>query len=217
MSKRRHARALAAITVVDVSDAAAPAYQARDIGIGGLFLYTAKRWPIGITRRLALAHGAVRLEIDARVVRSSEQGAAMQFVDPSAAFLSTLRALLVNLVYEGVNLAEHRDAHRFRTTSPVLWSLGSAQYRTTLQDLSSTGATIVAQRPPAVGAEIYVQLPVVELRAGVPVVEEVHGCRATVVRHTDAGFAVRFKGTTDGFRHAVRAWAGRDATAGARR
>ena len=78
-------------------------------------------------------------------------------------------------------------------------------------------ATISAQRPPALGIEVYVQLPVVELRAGVPVIEEVHGCRAIVVRHTDAGFAVRFKGTTDGFRHAVRAWAGRAAISAAGR
>ena len=57
-----------------------------------------------------------------------------------------IRGLLVDLVYQGAPLGEHRRAQRFPTTSPVLWAIGSARYRSTLSDLSLTGATIRAER-----------------------------------------------------------------------
>jgi len=201
MSQRRHARALAAITVVDIDDPAAPSYTARDISVGGLFLLLeGEKWPVGITRRIAIEHEGKRIEADARVVRTDDTGVALQLTDPPEELKTRIRGLLVDLVYEGVPLGEHRRAHRFETTSPVLWALGSGQYRSTLSDLSPTGACIRAERPPELDAEIYVQLPIVELRAGVPVVEEVHGSKAVVVRHIDGGFAVHFKNASDGFR-----------------
>jgi hypothetical protein len=208
MSQRRHARAVAAIAVHDIDDPAAPSYTARDISVGGLFLPIEASWPVGITRRIALEHNEVRIEANARVVRSDTTGVALQFADPTEELKSSIRGLLVDLVYEGAKLGEHRRAHRFPTTSPVLWALGSAQYRSTLSDLSPTGASIRAERPPDLGAEIYVQLPIVELRASVPVVEEVHGAKAAVVRHIPDGFAVQFKGASDGFRRAIRSWEG---------
>ncbi|MFC1609511.1 PilZ domain-containing protein [Myxococcota bacterium] len=206
MSQRRYARALATVAVLDVDDPTAQPYQARDISSGGLFLLVREQWTVGTTRRLVIEHLTTRIGAEAHVVRSETAGVALEFDDTSEEFRGKIRELLIDLVYEGSPLVGHRSAARFKTTSPVLWVLGSAQYRSTLDDLSPTGATIHASRPPHVGAEIYVQLPIVTTRGGVAMIEEVHGSKANVVRHTPTGFAVRFKGTTEGFRRAVRWW-----------
>jgi hypothetical protein len=206
MGRRHHTRALAPISVVDADEPGGPAYRARDISAGGLFLLRNKPLSVGATRRLVIEHRGERIEAEAQVVRSDSSGVALQFTHVTTELRTRIRNLLVALVYEGAPLDEKRRARRFETASPVLWILGSVQYRSTLTNLSSAGANIRAERPPEIGCELYVQLPMVELRGGAPVVEEVHGCRASVVRHTEDGFAVEFKGASDDFRSVVRSW-----------
>ncbi|OGQ89529.1 MAG: hypothetical protein A2289_15160 [Deltaproteobacteria bacterium RIFOXYA12_FULL_58_15] len=204
MSQRRFARAVAPITIVDV-DEPQTSYQARDLSVGGVFLLTEEPWGLGSARCLAIEHKNSRVIAKGRVIRSDPTGVGLRFSDESEQFRSSIRNLLVELVYEGAKLGEHRRAQRFESAVPVLWLLGTAQYRSTFIDLSPTGCSIHAQRPPPVGTVIYVQLPIIKERNLVPVVEEVHGCRGTVVRCTADGFAVEFKGMVDGFRRAIRA------------
>ncbi len=196
------------MAVRDLQDPEAAPYRARDLGLGGLFLLTERRWPVGMTRSLRVEHGSTSLSLSGRVVRVTRDGVAFAFIGLDEEERSAIRRLLVDLVYGGARLDEQRAAPRFATTSPVLWSWGSVQVRTTLADLSPTGATLKAAEPPPVDTEIYVQLPLLELRAGVPVVEEVQGSKARVVRHLRDGFAVRFHRPSEAFRRAIHAWEG---------
>lgn len=184
----------------------------RSVSTRGMFIGTKKRWPQGALVDVEIVHESTRLRIDARVANLAQNGVGLEFVDPDGAFLVQLEALLRKFVPAqsgrvAVNFAPDSEDAVVHWMLPEEegqkgWFKKGGRNKTRLIDLSLDGAAIVAKKPPEVGTELVVYL---RDPAGVSS-ESPDGLvqsPATVVRHTERGFAVQFKSPSAAFRRAI--------------
>ncbi len=199
MSTREFTRALAPVTVVDPEEPEAESMYARDIGLGGLFLYTEKRWPQGSEVELVIEYGTKSIPVAVRVLRFEDDGVAFAFDKPISKVRQEIRGLLAYLFATGAESDERRGRRRRDVANDVLWMADGKEYRGHLEDISLESARIAAQEKPTLETIISVFLPV---RAGKRI-DDLRGSSARVVRHSDTSFAVKFIDAGVSFHEAI--------------
>lgn len=199
MSTREFTRAVAPVTVIDPARPDAEPMQARDLGLGGLFLYTEERWPPGTEVPLEISYGTRRIPIEVVVLRHEEEGVAFAFESPGAKLRGEIRGLLAYLFATGAPSDERRSRRRREVSHDVVWMDQGREHRGRLKDISLENARIIASDKPAIDARISVFLPV---RSGKGI-DDLRGSSARVVRHSEKGFAVRFLDASVAFHEAI--------------
>lgn len=194
MSERREPRVPVSIPVV------APGLDApcvtKNLSLGGLFLLTRRRYPVGENVSLKLIYQDLNLDVEARVTHLQSDGVGFAFVSASTPLRNTIRAILDKMVQGSVS----RDGAAPPPSS--FWSPdGSVKREARLLDVSAKGA-YVAGPGPAVGAEILFYIPGFTPRdASEP--SEVRGSKARVVRSSEEGFGMEFVNASAEFRMAL--------------
>lgn len=199
MSDRQQPRALAPIEVVEQGVSAKEPMYARDIGLGGMFLLTARRWPRGSDVDLVIQYQSRSIPVQARVLRCDEDGVAFAFDKPSTKVRQSIRGILAFLFATGSPADERRGRRRRHVSSHVIWMEAGVERRGSLEDISLESARIVSDYEPTAGTMIYLFLPV----QGDGTVEDMRGSEARVIRGTEVGFAVRFIDAGVAFHEAI--------------
>jgi hypothetical protein len=165
--QRAHPRIAAPATVwVTTSSGRRFELPARDVSLGGVFLYVSLPFaPVGETVKLELGlpAGGLTAPLEATVVRTvaapddSSQllGVGLQFRPLSAGQRTAVSAFLNRLLAGpgGQRRAYPRVAHRLRVTCT-----GKADVRAVVRDLSVGGASLWLEAPVAVGESLGLEL-----------------------------------------------------------
>lgn len=195
MAASQSRRARAPLQVVLSGQPEAPACITRDIGEGGLFLFTERRWPLGSPVMLSIRHGSNVIPVIGRVERHEASGVAFSFVQPSNRVRGAIRGLLSRLFDTGYPGDDQRRRPRRAQGQPVAWTHAMRQSAGVLRDISADGARVAADERPPVGAQLTLYLPAGDEQP----VPGALGSMARVVRHTADGFAVSIEAPSEAF------------------
>jgi CheY-like chemotaxis protein len=204
-SKRRRLDARVHILreTIHVSRGDEPRHVAKNVSLGGVFVHSKHKRPIGDRTVLKIYHRGAALETRARVTHSGADGVGYAFVDPSLEFIEALSAAIQDLLSVGAAVDDRRSSARLSVSAAIAFSDGKKRTTAQLADLSATGAFVQTPDPPAPGARVYIYLPGRAFSEGQDEFSEVRGCLCNVVRCTADGFGVRFRDPSAEFQMAV--------------
>jgi CheY-like chemotaxis protein len=180
-----------------------PRRVAKNLGLGGLFVHSKQKRPIGDETVLQIHYRGATLQTRARVTHSGADGVGYAFVEPGAKFLAALTAAIRDLLSVGAAVDDRRTSARCRVSAAIAFADGKKRTAAQLVDLSATGAFVATPEPPAPGSRTYVYLPGRAFSEGQDVYSEVRGCLCDVVRNTPHGFGVNFRKPSAEFQMAV--------------
>ncbi len=176
---------------------------AKNVSIGGVFVLSNRKRPIGDPAELTLHFRDQDLTTRARVTHCRIDGIGFAFVSPPAATLESIAAAIDDLLTDGASLGDRRRSTRVPVGAAIAFSDGKDRTRARLRDLSATGAYVITAEPPAIGTKVYMYLPGYTFAGGARRRSEVRGCLSDVVRHGRNGFGCRFRDPTAEFLMAV--------------
>ncbi len=202
-SLRRHPRVAGPLRAYDMSESPPEPMLTRNVGLGGAFLVTARRRPVGSPIELLLEHRGATASVAGRVTHFQADGVGVAFSDPSEAFLAFVQRAIDDLLAGGAPTVDRRAEERSPVHAQVVWSQTGAEHRGRLRNLGRQGALIECDRPPDLGSEVLVYLPgyTYALKSSRP--SEARGCTARVVHREASGFGVQFVAPSAEFRMAV--------------
>src|SRR5262245_10843920 len=116
---KRLVRVAARIPVIEMDDTGAAPYFTKNLSLGGLFLLTERRWPVGSTVRLTIKNGDKRLPISARVTHIQIDGVGFSFAAPPADATAALRGMIDEILAR-----EGYDVNRAEIGGRAVWSQG---------------------------------------------------------------------------------------------
>lgn len=203
----RELRVATRLPVVATESTGDRAFYTKNLSMGGLFLLSDTRWPVGSHMELVMTVGDVRIQLTARVTHLQRDGVGMCFVGPSDETRSQIRDIISaqmpqqdGSTFESLQRAVGMGKPR---GIKLIWSEGKTRHESTARDLSSTGAFFESSVLPAEGATIMVYLSSVTENDDHELEPELRGCTAEVLERTDKGFDVRFKTPSAEFRMAI--------------
>lgn len=186
-----------------VSSADGQRHVAKNLSLGGIFVLSRQKRPIGDQATLTIHHRGVDLETRARVTHSGADGVGYAFVNPSAEFVESLSVAIRDLLSVGAAVGDRRTAARYPVNAAIAFSDGKERTLAQLANLSATGAYVQTTDPPAPGSKVYIYLPGRTFSEGQDVFSEVRGCLCDVVRRARDGFGVHFRNPSAEFQMAV--------------
>ncbi len=205
MAERRNTRIVAGVGVLMYVDEKPIPCMTRNVSRGGLFVVIKSQLKEGNVVKLEIMHNNKRLPTQARVAKVTKEGLGLTFIDPTAAFVAGIEAMVLDLVRSKSDTAIKPSESRVQAEafwsppdgSSNIWKfLGRKRNKVTLASLSLDGAALVGKDKPALSETV-----VVTLKISQEGIEE--SCNAEVVRYTDRGFAVRFVSPSREFRSFV--------------
>lgn len=210
MSERQGQRIDAAVGVILRHGTEKEPCMSRGISAHGMAVGTTKRWPVGTAIELEIVHDSVRVKTRARIASHNKAGLGLEFLDESPEFHAQIEKLLAKFIplqQGGARIALPAQFSGVR----FIWSLPeeidppkwwkSRLKKAQLIDLSLDGAGIACKKPPDVGQKVLVVLALADSDEKDPNANL--QCDATVVRHTERGFAVQFASPSLAFRKLV--------------
>ena len=209
MAERRDTRVTAGVGVILTINGKPSPCMTRNLSRGGIFAVTRERPPEGTLVDLEVVHQGSRLKAQARVVKLTERGLGLSFVNVGEDFRTAVRSLMDNLVADHsvapglVELDDFDDYELRMAWAPPgeegWWKFWKKRrHAADIGNLSLDGAALRSDLKPEVGAVVVVFIEGKEDKAGQPL-----GSEAEVVRHTDEGFAVKFISPSIDFRGAI--------------
>jgi hypothetical protein len=204
----RELRVATRLPVVATESTGDRAFYTKNLSMGGLFLLSETRWPVGSTMSLSMTFGDVRIELTARVTHLQRDGVGMCFVGPSDETRAQIKAIISEqMPHEAEGGAFQALQRAVGMGKPrgiqVVWTEGKSRHESTARDLSSAGAFFESETMPAEGATIMVYLSSITENDDHELEPELRGCAAEVLERTDAGFDVRFRTPSAEFRMAI--------------
>jgi hypothetical protein len=184
-------------------------YYTKNLSLGGLFLLTPRRWPIGMMTDVTLRFDDEAHTVEVRVTHIQSDGIGLSFIDPEEGLRDALRKVLdahVSPIERAAFGSLKRTMYRQLTKQlHVGWSINGLEYEATLADLSPDGLFLETEAAPSNDSTIYVHLPMVTLDDIQVVASEVRGCEARVIFRDSGSFGAKFVYPSAEFRMAVRA------------
>ena len=202
-SHRRHTRIAAPLRAYDMSGSPPEAMLTRNIGLGGAFLLTARRRPVGSRIELLLEHRGATASVAGRVTHFQADGVGVAFSDPSEAFLAFVQRAVDDLIAGGAPTVDRRAEERSPVHAQVVWTGSGVEHRGRLENLTRKGALIECDRSPELGSEVLVYLPGYTYAPKSSRPSEARGCTARVVHREASGFGVQFVAPSAEFQMAV--------------
>lgn len=202
MPEKRQFRVAARLPVVDAIEGEKRACYTKNLSLGGLFLLTDKRWPIGSTVSLSVNHEDARFDVDARVTHLQADGVGFSFVDASTTLREMLRQVIDKTISRPSDESDE-SVNRVAIQSRVVWAQDEQRYEADLRNIGQEGAFLETVVPPQLEGTVFVYLPAFGPAVTDNVPQELRGCMATVSRRDADGFAVRFVNPSAEFRMAV--------------
>jgi DNA-binding response OmpR family regulator len=175
----------------------------KNLSMGGLFLCTRRRIGVGQQVVLTLEHGETTATAEARSTHVQADGIGFAFSNPSDSLLAFVESVINDLLSEGGDIDDRRDATRIMVNGAIVFSHEGAGRSAHLRDLSQEGAYVVTRNPPNLGTATFVYLPGHTYSLGMQHVSEVRGSAARVVRHGADGFGCHFINPSAEFKMAV--------------
>ena len=206
MTERKHVRVAAPLRLLDLTLSPPEAMLTKNLSLGGAFLLTQRRPPIGSAMQLLLEQGGRKATLAARVTHFQADGIGVAFVEPEPEVLELVQAIIEELIAGGARVSERRSERRTTTDVQLVWVGAAAPHRGRLTNLSATGALIECDDSPRVGADVFLYLPGYTYSSmagerGQP--SEARGCAARIVHRNARGFGVEFVEASAEFRMAV--------------
>lgn len=205
MANNRQPRIDTRLPVVETAQEGAT-YYTKNLSMGGLFLVTEKRWPVGSEIGLTITFGRARLPLTARVTHLQRDGVGMCFVEPSDSVREALRQLIASQIPSNDNsaFAALKSAVGLRGKQTVLsWTDGKIRHEAVVRELTMQGGFFDGPERPAVGSTIMVYVPSTLEVDRDEVQHELRGSSADVLSHTDSGFQARWAVPSAEFRMAL--------------
>lgn len=194
------------VRVVDVPGGEPPGdeeYLTKNISVGGLFVITEHRYPLGQYLNLRLDYKGMIMESGARVTHIQRDGVGVRFWNATPALEQAMKSLIEDLLATGHYADERRREPRLSIEDmPVLWREGTLEHRASLRDVSLSGAGIESADVPKLGDTILVLLPTPSADLSAISLDLV-GSDAVVRRVMDGSFGVEFDAPSAEFRLAV--------------
>ena len=205
----RPVRQFRAATRLPVVIAGSETYYTKNLSLGGLFLLTPKRWPVGATTQIDVRFDDQSHFAQARVTHVQADGVGLTFIQPDSKLRDALRGVL-DAHIDPVERAAFGSLKRtmFRQLTERLrvgWSVDGMNYEATLSELSPEGMFLECDSVPSYDVNIYVHIPVVTLDRAQLLATEVRGCEARVVFRDSEKFGAKFTSPSAEFRMAVKA------------
>ncbi|MEZ0312603.1 MAG: PilZ domain-containing protein [Myxococcota bacterium] len=182
-------------------------YYTKNLSMGGLFLLSEKRWPVGSELNLTIAFGRARLPINARVTHLQRDGVGMCFMEPSDAVREALRLLIASQI--PVNEPSRAGAIARAVglgggpSVVIAWSDGKLRHEATVRRLTMHGGFFETPDRPDIGSNIMVYVPSSFENEDAEIEHELRGCSAEVTAHSEEGFDARFTVPSAEFRMAL--------------
>lgn len=187
---------------VVIADGGDPA-QTKNLSIGGLYLITRRRYPVGEHVELRLEYDAVQLRVTGRVTHQQADGCGFSFVNPEHETREAIRALIDNLLAQAPIEGDDTNP-RIALRKRVSWSYEDNQrHEASLRQLARAGAYLFSEHPAKKGASIFVYFPGFTTTDDPGRASEVRGSEASVTHVDSAGFGVRFVRPSAEFQMAV--------------
>ncbi len=157
--QERPPRVTTRLPVVETGDGRG-VYYTKNLSMGGLFLMSDKRWPVGSEVALALTYGPTRLEFVGRVTHLQRDGVGLCFIEPSDQVREALRKLIAAQIPQnkGGLASALKNAVGFGGGPRIAWSDGESRFESPARDVSTRGAFFEFDALPAVGSTIIVYL-----------------------------------------------------------
>ncbi|MEL6339806.1 MAG: PilZ domain-containing protein [Myxococcota bacterium] len=175
----------------------------KNVSVGGLFLITTHRYPIGGVLPLRLDYKGLLVEVSARVTHIQRDGIGVRFWNAGSAVEEAVSRIIDDLLASGHHGNDRRRESRIWVQdTPVVWRRGELDHPAELADLSLSGARLRATETPDVDEKVLLMLPTPSSEAGSDRVDLV-GSDACVRRVIDDQFGVEFDGPSAEFRLAV--------------
>ena len=173
----------------------------KNMSLGGLYLITPRRYPVGDTMTLILRYADREVTVEARVTHLQADGAGFAFVDASEALRADVQRLIDDLFHQ--RRAEDTSPNR-PNPQAVSWSRGDGgRGDASLRRLTPTGAFLTGAGEVSVGELVYVYLPGFTATDRSDRASQLRGVNARVVNQSHEGFEVRFVDPSAEFRMAV--------------
>jgi len=166
---------------------------AKNLSLGGLFVLSNRKRPIGDVAELVLHSRDQRIETKARVTHCRGDGIGFAFVSPGPRVLNAIAATIDDLLTDGACLGDRRRSSRMPVSAAIAFSDGKDRTLAQLRDISATGAYVITPDPPSLGGKVYIYLPGYTFSDGGRERSEVRGCLTEVVRLGNDGFGCRFR------------------------
>lgn len=194
------------VQVVDGPDGGASNnedFLTKNISVGGLFIITHHRYPLGQYLNLRLDYKGMIMESGARVTHIQRDGVGVRFWNATPALEGAVKSLIDDLITTGHYEDERRREPRLTVSdTPVVWRMGEFEHRGNLIDLSLSGAGVESADPPTVGDVVMILLPTQSADLS-SISLDLVGSNATVRRVMDDTFGVEFDAPSAEFRLAV--------------
>ncbi|MEM6730504.1 MAG: PilZ domain-containing protein [Myxococcota bacterium] len=200
---RRDRRLNVAMQVQIVDGDAHESFLTKNISVGGVFVITTHRYPIGAYLSLRIDYKGVEMLTGARVTHIQRDGVGVRFWNPSDDLLHAVKRVIDDLLASGGHTDERRrEPRELIEDTPILWRTEGVERRASLVDLSLSGARIADTEPPGEEQKILVLLPTPAAEQDAISVELV-GSDAIVRRSMGESFGIEFDGPSAEFRLAV--------------
>jgi hypothetical protein len=204
--ERRYPRIAGPIRVYDVAAKPAESFVTRNISLGGLFVLSEKRPPVGSSKELLIEHRKRTATVCCRVTHLQADGFGAAFVAPTNELLEFVRSIIDELLAGGADsVKERRREPRSPADAQVVWNQTDSSHPGRLRNISGSGALIESADCPELHTDVLVYLPGYTYDATSPHPSEARGCIARVMHKVSYGFGVQFVEPSAEFRMALGA------------
>ena len=195
-------RVNASIPVVE--DGSGETAMTKNISVGGLYLVTEKRWPLGTTVELTIRYNGLNLKISSLVQHLGADGVGFRFQEPSLVVREGVKAILNDTVARLTREGKSAEGLRADLSRRVVWSTDGVRHEGVLRNLSATGAFLETPETVAPSSDVYLYLPnFATTRRGERFTEELRGCIARIAHSDATGVGLEFKNPSEHFLESV--------------
>ncbi|MEE8408058.1 MAG: PilZ domain-containing protein [Myxococcota bacterium] len=202
---RRHPRIGIVPTVVTGTVEDGEPQPLRNMSLGGIFLCTRQRWPVGSEVTVSIDDGKHSLTTRCRVTHLHSDGVGFSFVNADDGLLLGVENMIDRLLSAGASQDGRRRCERELAAAAIVVKNASGFATAQLQDISQGGARVRSSERPELGSEIYVYLPAYTYAQGSAYPSELRGCAAKVVHFRHKSFGIEFQSPSAEFLMAVSA------------